>query len=72
MGVEPKIGGTVPPKSSHVNRAVFHDFHHPFWGATIFGSTPVCWRCKKYRPANFISRPFPFHFPPVGHLTGGE
>ena len=34
----PKIVG-FPPKSSHFER-VFHYFHHPFWGTTIFGKHP--------------------------------
>ena len=39
MWMFPKIVG-FPPKSSIFNR-VFHDFHHPFWGTTIFGNTYV-------------------------------
>ena len=35
----PKIVG-FPPKSSIFNR-VFHYFHHPFWGTTIFGNTYI-------------------------------
>ena len=34
--VFPKIVG-FPPKSSMFNK-VFHYFHHPFWGARIFGN----------------------------------
>ena len=29
-------------KILHFNR-VFHDFHHPFWGTTIFGNTYIAW-----------------------------
>ena len=34
----PKI--MVPPNHPFVHR-VFHYFHHPFWGTSIFGSTPI-------------------------------
>ena len=37
MGVSENSG---TPKSSHLNR-VFHYFHHPFWGTTIFGNTHI-------------------------------
>ena len=37
----PKIGG-FPPNHPHFNR-VFHYFHHPFWGPTIFGNTHFDW-----------------------------
>ena len=40
MGVEPKIGVFLPPKSSIFNR-VFHYFHHPFRGTPIFGNTHI-------------------------------
>ena len=36
----PKMVGF--PKSSILIHRVFHYFHHPFWGTTIFGSTPIC------------------------------
>ena len=36
MGVSKNRGG--PPKSS-ISIGVFHDFHHPFWGTSIFGSS---------------------------------
>ena len=36
--VLPKI--MIPPNHPFVHR-VFHYFHHPFWGTTIFGSTPT-------------------------------
>ncbi len=36
--VLPKI--MIPPNHPLVHR-VFHYFHHPFWGTTIFGSTPT-------------------------------
>ena len=41
----PKIGG-VPPKSSIFNK-VFHCFHHPFWGVSLFLGTPLSihWAC---------------------------
>ena len=32
--------GGFSPQIIHFNR-VFHDFHHPFWGTSIFGSTPM-------------------------------
>ena len=35
--VFPKIG--VPPH--HPFKRVFHYFHHPFWGTTIFGNTQM-------------------------------
>ena len=43
-GCFPKIVGKPPPKSSHFNNRVFHDFHHPFWGTvpTIFGNISRC------------------------------
>ena len=37
LGVEPKIWEN-PPNHPFVHR-VFHYFHHPFWGTTIFGNT---------------------------------
>ena len=36
----PKIGGFYPPNHPFVHR-VFHYFHHPFWGTTIFGNTQI-------------------------------
>ena len=36
--VFPKI--VVPPNHPFVHR-VFHYFHHPFWGTTIFGNTHI-------------------------------
>ena len=30
------------PQIIHFNR-VFHDFHHPFWGSSIFGNTHLCY-----------------------------
>ena len=38
MGVEPKIGGDIPPNHPLKNR-VFHEINHPFWGIPIFGNT---------------------------------
>ncbi len=40
MGVSKNRG--VSPQIIHFNR-VFHYFHHPFWGSSIFGSTPKYW-----------------------------
>ena len=34
----PKIVGSFPPNHP-LNNRVFHYFHHPFWGTTIFGNT---------------------------------
>ena len=36
LGVSKNRGKT--PQIIHFNR-VFHYFHHPFWGTTIFGNT---------------------------------
>ena len=33
--------GTVNPPNHPLNNRVFHYFHHPFWGTTIFGNTHV-------------------------------
>ena len=38
MGVSKNMG--KPPQIIHFNR-VFHYFHHPFWGTTIFGNTHI-------------------------------
>ncbi len=42
MGVEPKIGGFLPPQIMRLNR-VFPYFHHPFWGVGVplFLETPL-------------------------------
>ncbi len=37
--VFPKIG-VGPPNHPFVHR-VFHEINHPFWGTSIFGSTPI-------------------------------
>ena len=38
MGVSENSG--FSPQIIHFNR-VFHYFHHPFWGTTIFGNTQI-------------------------------
>ena len=38
MGVSKNSGKT--PQIIHFNK-VFHYFHHPFWGAPIFGNTHI-------------------------------
>ena len=48
--VFPKKMG-FPPKSSHFNR-VFHYFHHPFWGTTIFGNTHT-WNSTTFRSVDW-------------------
>ena len=39
MGVSKHRG--FSPQIIHFNR-VFHYFHHPFWGTTIFGNIQIC------------------------------
>ncbi len=40
MSVEPKIGVVFTPQIIHFYR-LFHYFHHPFWGTTIFGNNHI-------------------------------
>ena len=48
--VFPKNRGVKPPKHPMFNR-VFHYFHHPFWGAPIFGNTHVFLSSKDLKSA---------------------
>ena len=48
MGGPPKIWVQYPPNHPFVHRGWNHDFHHPFWGTTIFGNTQIGFFEKKF------------------------
>ena len=63
QGMFPEIVG-FPPKSSNLI-GVFHYFHHPFWGTSIFGNTHIItnfhgWKMSKksiFSAVIFAKRP---------------
>ena len=64
----PKIVG-FPPKSS-ILIGVFHYFHHPFWGVSLFLDTPI-WISYTFLSAFFFHPQVLWPLPLHGSATWG-